>query len=54
MKRIKGGSWHDIAGRTRSAFRYDDTPGSHCDLLGFRLLAKRNTNPKTPTNWSKK
>ncbi len=34
----RGGSWYDLRGDVRSAFRYGLTPGLRYDMIGFRLV----------------
>ncbi len=34
----RGGGWNGLAGYSRSAFRYWDTPGSRSEYRGFRLV----------------
>ena len=36
---IRGGSWHDVGGRCRSAFRFWNYPGLRYFNLGFRVAA---------------
>jgi formylglycine-generating enzyme required for sulfatase activity len=38
---VRGGSWYDVAGGLRSAFRSDFGPDGRCNGLGFRLLTVR-------------
>jgi formylglycine-generating enzyme required for sulfatase activity len=35
---LRGGSWDDVSGRCRAAYRYHYSPGYRSYLIGFRLL----------------
>jgi formylglycine-generating enzyme required for sulfatase activity len=42
---FRGGSWHEYANLSRSAFRYVDTPGCRYDNNGFRVVLSLPNKP---------